>query len=303
MPLSRRPIAIAAGLVVTALLAAACGNSSSGSAAPQVSVSAQTKDVTLYDRLPAKIKSAGKVVVATDASYAPNEFFDTDNKTIIGMDPDLGKALGNLLGVRFSFTNTGFDGIIPSLGTRFDLGMSSFTDNKAREKVVDMVTYFSAGTSLMVKKGNPLGIKGPDDLCGRKAAAEKGTVQLDDLATRSKACTTAGKPAITIQGFPDQNGANLALSSGQTDVVLADSPVLDYAVKQSSGQFEIIGKAYDTAPYGIAVPKGPGYEGFSQVILEALKKLMANGTYKQILAKWGISDGAITNPVINGAKS
>lgn len=294
----RRPLVATALLGVATLLAAGCGNDSGNN---DSNPPAAAQDTALHDQLPQKIKSAGDVKVATDASYPPNEFFDTDNKTIIGMDVELGNALGDVLGVEFKFANTGFDGIIPSVGNRFDLGMSSFTDNTDREKVVDMVTYFSAGTSLMVQKGNPAGITGVEALCGKKAAVEKGTTQLDDVTARSKTCKQAGKPAIAVQAFPDQNGANLALSTGRADVVLADSPVLDYAVKQTGGQFEITGDAYDTAPYGIAVPKGAGYEGFAKTLLAALQKVMKDGVYQKILEKWGITDGAISNPVINGA--
>jgi len=103
---------------------------------------------------------------------------------------------------------------------------------------------------------------------------------------------------VTVSVFPDQNGANLALSSGRSDVGMADSPVADYQVKKSNGQFKLTGKSYGTAPYGIAIPKDSGLD---KPVLAALKALMANGQYKAILAKWGISSGAITNPQINGA--
>ena len=38
-------------------------------------------------------------------------------------------------------------------------------------------------------------------------------------------------------------------------------------------------------------------------MLAALKVLIANGTYTQILTKWGVQAGAITTPMINGATS
>ena len=163
-----------------------------------------------------------------------------------------------------------------------------------------MVTYFTAGTSLLVKSGNPEKLT-PDSLCGKKVAVEKGTVQEDtDLPTRSKACTNAGKSAISILSYPDQAGANLALSSGRADAVLADSPVAEYAAKQSNGQFEVSGASYDDAPYGIAIPQK---SGLADPVLAAVKKLMSDGTYTRILKKWGIDSGAITDPKINGAIS
>jgi polar amino acid transport system substrate-binding protein len=285
----------AAGL---ALSVAACGSSSGGKSSASTAPSASA-DSSIS--VPAAIKSKGTLTVATDPSYAPNEFIGDDNKTITGMDVDLATAIGKTLGLKVDVKSAVFDSIIPGLASgRYDLSLSSFTDSKEREKTVDFVTYFSAGTSLMVAKGNPDKLT-PDALCGSKIAVEKGTVQEDpDLPTRSKACVAAGKAKITPLVFDDQSGANLALSSGRAQGVLGDSPVIEYQVKKSSGDFELSGSSYDTAPYGIAIPKD---NGLAQPVLAALKKLISDGTYKTILTKWGIADGAITDPKINGATS
>jgi polar amino acid transport system substrate-binding protein len=273
---------------------------STGSVAPSTG-GASGEDLNAM--LPDSIKSSGTINIATDASYAPNEFFDTDGKTIIGMDVDLGNAIAQKLGVKANFQNVTFDNIIPGLaGGKYDLGMSSFTDTKEREQTVDFVTYFSAGESLIVAQGNPKGVTGPDlTLCGLTVAVEKGTTEEAEIPDLSKKCTDAGKDAVKALSTDDQNAANLALQSGRADVVSADSPVAEYAVKQSGGKFEIAGKSYETAPYGIAVPKNTG--DFAKAIQSALTALMADGTYKQILDKWGIADGGIDSPTINGATS
>jgi polar amino acid transport system substrate-binding protein len=296
--LTRRPVHVAGVVTIAAaLLVSGCSSkkTSTGSAAGA--------DSKLTSLLPSSVKSAGTMNVATDASYAPNEFFDTDGKTIIGMDVDLGNAIAGKLGIKANFQNVTFDNIIPGLaGGKYDLGMSSFTDTKEREKTVDFVTYFSAGESLIVAKGNPKKVTGPDmSLCGLTVAVEKGTTEESEVPNLSKACTDAGKPAVKALSTDDQNAANLALQSGRADVGSADSPVAAYAVKQSNGAFELAGKSYEDAPYGIAVPKNDGR--FAQAIQGALKDLISDGTYKQILDKWGISDGAITAPAINGATS
>lgn len=298
--MSIRPLRHVALVGVAAALATltACSSSSSGGSAAlktSGSPSASTNS-SAASKVPAGLKSQGTLKVATDASYAPNEFFGSDNKTIQGMDVDLGNAIAAELGLKFQFTNVSFDSIIPSLGNRFDLGISSFTDNKDREKVVDMVDYFSAGTSFLVKKGSSLNPSGVGDLCGKKVGVEKGTVQLDDVTAQTKKCK------LTVLAFPDQNGANLALQSGRVDVVLADSPVNAYAAKQSNGAFEIVGQDYGTAPYGIAVPKGGKYDGLAAAIQAALQDLAQNGTYKQILQKWGVDAGAVTDFGLNGAQ-
>jgi len=250
-------------------------------------------------RVPAALAIKHTLTVAADATYPPNEFIASNGHTVIGMDPDLGHALGKVMGVKFNFVNASFDTIIPGLQSgKYDLGMSSFTDTKAREKVVDFVTYFSAGTSFYVKSSGGPTIRSLADLCGHTVAAERGTTQASDAAAQSAKCKKAGKPGVGVQVYPDQNSANLALSSGRAQVGMADSPVAAYIVKQSHGQFKLTGKPYNTAPYGIAIPKG---SGLAKPILAALKKLIANGTYKAILTKWGIQAGGITKPRINGA--
>lgn len=273
---------------------------SAGSASVTVDGAAITVDAAAAAKVPASLKTKGTLTVAADASYAPNEFIAPDGKTVIGMDADLAKALGATLGLKVTIVDAGFDGIIPGLASgKYDLGMSSFTDTKAREKVVDFVTYFSAGTAFFIKTGGPT-INSLADLCGHTVAVETGTTQADDATAQSKACTKAGKKPVTVQVYPKQDGANLALASGRAEVSMADSPVAAYQVTQSHGQFQLTGKPYGTAPYGIAIPKG---NGMAAPVLAAVKDLMADGTYTKILKTWNIESGAITSPVINGAQS
>jgi polar amino acid transport system substrate-binding protein len=279
--------------------ATSSGTSTSAAAGAAGADGAAAIDKQVAAQVPAAFKSKGTLTVAADASYAPNEFIASDGKTVEGMDADLAKALTGVMGLKAKVVNATFDSIIPGLASKkYDLGMSSFTDTKEREQTVDFVTYFSAGTSFYVKaQGGPT-INTLADLCGHKVAAEKGTTQADDATAQDKKCKAQGKKAATVSVFPDQNGANLALSSGRSDVGMADSPVAAYQVKQSDGQFKLVGQSYGTAPYGIAIPKGTGLD---KAVLAAVKAVMANGEYKKILSKWGIPSGAITNPQINGA--
>ena len=295
MKFSTRSIAVLAA-VTSIGLASGCGGSSSGGGNATVAPKAKV-DAAAAAKLPAGIKSAGVVKVASDVSYAPNEFFASDNKTIQGMDVDLGKAIGDVLGVKFEFTNVTFDSIIPNLGSRYDIGMSSFTDSKEREKTVDMVDYFSAGTSFFAPSNSSLNPTSTADLCGKTVSVEKGTTQLDDLNAQKKKCK------LTIDAFPDQNAANLALTSGRADVGMADSPVAAYIVKQTNGQLKLIGTPYGTAPYGIAVPKDSAHAGLAEAISMALKDLSDNGTYLTILKKWGVEAGAVNSFGLNGAIS
>jgi polar amino acid transport system substrate-binding protein len=283
------------------LLASACGGSDSGSSFKV------SKDATIAAEVPASIASKGSITVATDASYAPNEFVSTTDQSLEGMDVDLGHALGDVMGIKFNFVNAGFDSIIPGMQSgRYQVGMSSFTDTKEREGQVDFVTYFSAGTGFYTAKGGPA-ITGLDSLCGHTVGAEVSTTQLADAKAQSTKCTSEGKSAVQALAFPTQNAANLALSSGRVEVVMADSPVASYAVQQSGGKFVLSTGVYGTAPYGIAIarPSGtaPGQAPMTKPILDALEKLKADGVYDKIMQKWKLTAGEIANFQINGAVS
>lgn len=291
-------------LSVTAM-AAACGGTSTSPSTPSPSASPSASPPagavsSIAAQVPAAIKNSGTLIVAADATYAPNEFIASDGHTVIGMDADLAKALGQVMGLKISMVNATFDTIIPGLASgKYNLGMSSFTDTKAREKTVDFVDYFEAGTSFYVKTGGP-DIKSLADLCGHTVAVEKGTTQQEDSQAQAAKCRSAGKAAVTVQIYNDQNAVNLALSSGRAQVAMADSPVADYQVEQSNGTFKLTGSPYSREPYGIAIPKGSGMVAPVQA---ALKHLMADGTYLTILKKWGVQDGAISTATVNGATS
>src|SRR5919204_1895319 len=310
MKLPTKTLGAASLALSIAALAAGCGggsHKSSSAPTPGTTTSAATPAAntttsrTIAAEVPAKIKAKGTVTVAADATYAPNEFIGPNGHTVVGMDPDLAAALMKVLGLKDKVVNATFDTIIPGLASgKYDLGMSSFTDTKARQKVVDFVTYFSAGTSFYVKaQGGPT-ISSLADLCGHSVGVERGTTQAADATAQNSKCRKAGKPGVSLHVYPDQNAANLAIESGRQQVGMADSPVAAYIVKQSSGKFKLTGKPYNTAPYGIAIPKG---NGMTKPIRDALKELMSNGKYASLLKKWGVQQGAITKPTINGAIS
>jgi polar amino acid transport system substrate-binding protein len=293
---------------------AGCGSSKSSSSSSSASTSSSPSTTAagtsstppaanpvVAKLVPSTIKSKGTLTVAADASYAPNEFIGPDGHTVVGMDADLMKELGGLMGLKVNVVNQTFDSIIPGLAAgKYQVGASSFTDTKAREKTVDFVDYFVAGESFFTKASGGTTITGLSDLCGHTVAVEKGTTEQADATTQSAKCKAAGKPAVTVLAFPDQNGANLALSSGRAQLGFADSPVAAYQVKQSGGQFKLVGPSIANAPYGLAVPKN---SGLAVPLLAALKVAMGNGAYTKILTHWGIQAGAIKAPKVNGATS
>jgi polar amino acid transport system substrate-binding protein len=307
---------LAAALValLTAAVIVGCGSSNSSSSTTTSSSAASSSttsstaaapagaDASVAALVPASIKSKGTLTVAADASYAPDEFFASDGHTVIGMDADLAKAIAAKMGLKANVQNAVFETIIPGLASgKYDIGASSFTDTKEREKTVDFVTYANVGESFFTKASGGTDISSIADICGKTVAVEKGTTEQDDATKQSAKCKSAGKPAVTVLTFQDQNGANLALQSGRAQLVFADSPPAAYAVKQSNGQFKLVGSEYAAAPYGLATAKG---NGLDKAVLAALKAVMADGTYQKIFQKWGLPQEAqISNPKINGAIS
>lgn len=281
---------------------AACGSSSlsGGDAAKSSSAPAatQTADAALVAKLPAKVKSAGTIVVGTDATYAPNEYLDTDGKTVVGMDVDIFNAIAAKFGLKVEYQPAKFDSIILGVSSgKYDVGLSSFTINDTRKTQATMVSYFNAGTQWVTPKGNPKKVD-PENACGLNVGVQKGTVQeTDDLPARSKKCTDAGKPAINPVVDEDQGKVTTAVISGKADAMLADSPVGLYAVKQTNGQLEAAGQIYDAAPYGIVVAKDQ--TDFAKAIGDALTALNTSGEYKKALAKWGNESGAVTTFAVN----
>jgi polar amino acid transport system substrate-binding protein len=300
--MSKLVVAVAVPVLVAGALAG-CGSSSSSSSNSTSSTPSATTtpaiNASIAKLVPATIKSKGTLNVATEAQYAPDEFVAPDGHTVIGMDADLMHAMGALMGLKANIINANFETIIPGLAAgRYDIGASSFTDTKEREKTVDFVDYYTAGISFYAKASANPGVTTVADLCGKTVSAEKGTVEQEEATKQSSKCTKEGKKAVNLLAFPGQNAVNLAVSSGRAEVGMADSTVADYQVKQSGGQFKLVGKTYENAPYGFAIPKN---SGMTTPVQAAMKQLIADGTYTKILERWGLQSGAITSPTINGA--
>jgi polar amino acid transport system substrate-binding protein len=222
------------------------------------------------------------------------ESFDTDGKTPIGIDPDIAKALGEQLGVRFELRNQTFDGLITSLTSkRIDVIMSAMSDTKKRQASIDFVDYFTAGTSIMVKKGNPEHIQSLDDFCGKTIAIQRGTTQ-DDVATaQAKKC---GSKALHILKFDTDPEALLQVKQGRAVADMNDFPVAAYNASKSN-DFEVVGEQIEAGPYGIGVRKTDTQ--LRDALQKALQALIDNGTYGKILDKWKVSQGAVKSATVN----
>jgi polar amino acid transport system substrate-binding protein len=240
--------------------------------------------------------------VATDAGYAPDELMN--GTKIVGFDVDMINAIAKTLGIKVKSSNVTFGLIIAGIiSGKYQIGNSSATDNKAREKQVNFVDYFQAGEGVYAKSSSTVKFTGLRSFCGLKVAVETGTTEQSDAKTVAKTCPS--NKQLKILTFANQNQANTAVLSGQADVGFVDSQIAGYIVSVAKGTFKVVGSAVNVAPYGIAVAKTASGMAFAKAIQAALKVMVANGTYGAVLAKWGVSAGALpaSKIVINGAIS
>jgi polar amino acid transport system substrate-binding protein len=232
----------------------------------------------------------GTLDVGSDIAYAPIEFFEDD--TPAGLDIDLAKAIADVLGVDVEFHNTGFDAIIPSLqGKRFDVIMSAMTVTDERKQQVDFVEYANVGVGIVVAKGNPEGIQSVEDLCGRTVAVQEGTIQVEILVSQDQACRDAGQQGIEILRFGTDPEAVDQVKAGRAVAVLNDFPVAFVAAQENPDTLEVLDTQIDPAPYGIGLRKES--TALKRAIEQALERLKADGTYREIFAKWNMEAAAL----------
>jgi len=297
-------------LLVAAMAVAACtGDDNRPSPSPPAAAAEGLTD--LGRRLPQRIRTAREIRVGSDVSYAPVEFYDAFAPDVLdrpvgepepqvrGIDPDLAAELGRQLGVRFTFVNTGLDQLIPSLkGGDFDVIISSMTATPERAREIGFLEYFQAGTSILVPKGNPERVDSLADLCGSTVTLQKGTIHEELVEAQQPDC---GDRRIKVRPLDSGTQVVLEVKFGRADAALADFPVAAYNAKVSGqgADFQVVGEQIDPGPYGIGVRKDD--TELQQVLQEALRAIIEDGSYDRVLTKWNVTDGALKSAELTGA--
>ena len=228
--------------------------------------------------------TASKLVFCSDITYPPEEFYQGSKP--VGSDIEIGTAIAKRLGRTAQFDNTGFDGIIAALqAKKCDLVISGMNDTAARRKQVDFVDYIRVGQSIMVKAGNPKGIKSLATLSGKSVAVEVGTTNKDFLDAASKKL----KKGIKVVAFPKDTDAANALKAGRVDAYFGDSPVVAYYI-QKDKSFAFAGAPINPIAVGIAVRKN---DALKAQVQKAVASMYKDGSMKKILAKWKMSATAL----------
>ena len=278
---------------------AACGSTPASTAADAGRPAHQARfDQALHDRLPVSVRERGTLRVATDASYAPMSSFAPDGRAIVGMEPDLGAALGRVLGVRVRFVNTDFTRLIPDVvAGDADLAMSAMTDTAARARKVDFVNYFSAGTAIVVQRGNPAGITDIRGLCGRVVAVEGGTTQVDLLARAQVNCPAL---PVIVRTYATNSDALVQLRTGRAVAVLNDLPPAVFLVNdpRTKSFYQLASTTqYEPGLYGVVVAKDQ--TPLREAVRRAFQELVRSGEYADVLRRWKVSSGALDRISVN----
>jgi polar amino acid transport system substrate-binding protein len=258
-------------------------------------------DLAARALLPPDIAALGTLRIAMDPTYPPDEFAQPDGG-IGGMDVDLVRAVGAKLGLTVVLVPVPFHAILAGVQQgKYDMGVSSITDTTRREELGDFVTYFEAGSALIVEAGDPLSLF-PDDesLCGHRVAAQEGTIEVDPvLSSRSAHCVADGLPPITTVVVATEGDARQTLLDGRADAMVEDVPTAALEATRSAGRLQVAGDPIDRAPYGFALPKED--KAMDAAVLTATQDLLENGEYSKILTRWGLTMGAVKAAALDGA--
>ena len=248
--------------------------------------------------LPAEIKQNG-LKIAVVPNYPPMEFKDPATSTLTGFDVDLGEALAKRLGVKLAWQETSFDQLMPGITTqRFDAILSGMTDYKSRQDAASFVDYLRSGPRFFVQTSRATEFKEPSAVCGKKVGASRRTMFPRDIAAWSDA--HCGASPIQFVGTEGSADARTQLKQGRIDAAVQGNETLPYIMDQEPNAYTPVGETIATQFTGLAVPVKA--TELQQALSSALEALIADGTYKTLLAKWKLSDNGIEKVTINAGQ-
>ena len=249
--------------------------------------------------LPEAVRSAGALHLTVNATYAPMEYHDPATNDLAGLDVELAKELARRLGVKLVWSDVAFEQLMPALQTgRADFIISGLSDRASRREVADFVDYLPTGPQFFTLAGSA--IRTETELCGQKVGTVRSTSFPAEIDKWSRAnCEAAGKPAV--QYVPGENSIDVRnqLKQGRIDAAVQGSETLPYAQANEPGKYRILGQPIAVGYQGIAFRKDAG--ALRAAMTEALAGMIADGTYKAILTKWGLAANAVAEPMLNAS--
>ncbi|CAM5763865.1 ABC transporter substrate-binding protein [Bosea minatitlanensis] len=251
--------------------------------------------------VPDRIKSAGKIVVATQPNYPPIAFKDPATNQLSGFDIDLGEAIGKELGFKIEWQETAFAQMLPSIQTgRVDMAMAGMSDLPARREQVDFIDYMVSGAQFYTVTPFKDTIKTPEDLCGKSVGASRSTNWPRQIGEWSeKNCVAKGKPAITVVGTEGSVDARTQLKTQRLQGGVQGSETMGHFQKMEPNTYIPLGKPFTQSLSGIPFAKTAEGTQLREAVTAALGKLQENGTYDALIKKYGMPDNALKPVTIN----
>jgi len=250
----------------------------------------------LVKLLPERLATAKSVTVAVALGSPPDDFRDAQGE-INGWEIDILRAATQALGVQLDLRPTTFDTLIPGLQSkRFDAAVGQIGVTDLRLKVLDMIGTLRANELFAALTGSELKVKTLGDLCGVTVSTVRGSREFEFAQAYQPQCAAAGKQPINMLVFSDGNAAADSLMSKRSEVIWLGSTTISYFVSQTKGKTKVVGSYTDTSYIGVALSKN---SDSSPALQAAIQHLLEDGTYKAILAKWGLEDGAASKISLN----
>jgi polar amino acid transport system substrate-binding protein len=302
IPAPYRVAAIAAG---ACLAFTACAGTSGPAAQSPAASAGVNKSAKYYESLPQSIKDKGEIVFAGD-SHPPYRSVGADGKTITGIDPDIQKALSESLGVpaRIEITE-GLPQMLTGMQSgRYDAFNGPVKATPERLKEFDGVSWLSSRTSYLIPAKNGIDAQGTDGLCGTTTSGVKGSITEEQTAKLSKWCEDQGKEAVSFLGLADTNATILAVKSGRAQSAATTQTGAIDLMAQEKDQWRYVSQT-DEQGAGVdqLVLLAPKSSGLGPVLQKAFTEIFDDGTYKEIVDRWGLDDVAIEAPVLNPGAS
>jgi glutamate transport system substrate-binding protein len=225
----------------------------------------------------ADLAAAGKITVGTKFDQPLFGLKGLSGKPE-GFDVEIAKIIAAKLGIaedKITFVESVSANREPFLQQKkVDMVVATYTINDKRDKKVDFAgPYFVAGQDILVAKGNPKAITGPESLKGKKTCSVSGSTP---AATVQEKYGLTTNELVLVDAY---SKCRDALANGQIDAVTTDNVILSGYVSEANDKFELIGKPFSSEPYGIGIPEGQ--EPFCDFINQTLKAAVADGSYEK----------------------
>ncbi|MEU1411684.1 ABC transporter substrate-binding protein [Streptomyces sp. NPDC049097] len=309
---------VAAALTLSsALVLAACANPSDGGTTEVAATKGSTTKINLSPdqnrvttgkvasiaaEVPERIRKRGTLeIVVSSGSAAPLSFHATDNRTVIGVEPDIAHLVADVLGLEPHLTTVSWENVFVGLDSgRYDAGFSNITDTEERKEKYDFATYREDNLGFEAKKGSGLKVRGPADVAGRTVAVSSGTNQEKLLIEWSKENEKAGRKPVDIKYYQNDSDTYLALRSGRIDLYLGPNPTAAYHAA-TTGRTEVVGtySGAGASLQGLIAATTKKDSGLVEPLADALNEVIRNGTYAKVLERWGLSEEAVSKSEIN----